>query len=95
VSLALLEYFILIFVLEKATRHAEDCVVTKDIESGGKFCVRLVVSGANCRSPPLKQKEIHTPKHLKPAINCITLAVDDLKKSLAFYRNGLGLAAQI
>jgi hypothetical protein len=31
---------------------------------------------------------------LKPAINCITLAVDDLKKSLAFYRDGLGLPAQ-
>jgi hypothetical protein len=61
VSLALLECFILFFVLEKASRHAEDCVVTKDIESGGKFCVRLV-SGANCRSPPLKQKEIHTAK---------------------------------
>jgi predicted lactoylglutathione lyase len=31
---------------------------------------------------------------LKPAINCITLAGDDLKKSLAFYRDGLGLPAQ-
>jgi len=50
VSLVFLEYFILFFVLEKAIRHAEDCVVTKDIESGGKFCVRLV-SGANCTSP--------------------------------------------
>jgi hypothetical protein len=49
-SLALLEDFILFFVLEKTTRHAEDCALTKDIESGGKFCVRLV-SGANCRSP--------------------------------------------
>jgi uncharacterized protein len=31
---------------------------------------------------------------LKPAINCITLPVDDPKKSLAFYRDGLGLPAQ-
>ncbi len=31
---------------------------------------------------------------MKPAINCITLPVDDLKKSLAFYRDGLGLPAQ-
>jgi len=31
---------------------------------------------------------------MKPTINCITLAVDDLKKSLAFYRDGLGLPAQ-
>jgi len=30
---------------------------------------------------------------MKPTI-CITLAVDDLKKSLAFYRDGLGLPAQ-
>jgi uncharacterized protein len=28
---------------------------------------------------------------MNPRINCITLAVDDLKKSLAFYRDGLGL----
>jgi predicted lactoylglutathione lyase len=28
---------------------------------------------------------------MKPRINCITFAVDDLKKSLAFYRDGLGL----
>jgi len=31
---------------------------------------------------------------LKPAINCITLPAEDLKKSLAFYRDGLGLPAQ-
>jgi len=28
---------------------------------------------------------------MKPSINIITLAVDDLEKSLAFYRDGLGL----
>jgi len=31
---------------------------------------------------------------LKPTINCINLAVDELKKSLAFYKGGLGLPAQ-
>jgi hypothetical protein len=33
VSLALLEYFIRFFVLGKAIRHAEDCVMTKEIET--------------------------------------------------------------
>lgn len=28
---------------------------------------------------------------MKPSINCITLAVNDLKRSLTFYRDGLGL----
>jgi hypothetical protein len=40
VSLALLEYFIHFFVLEKVVRQAEDCVtnvITKELESGGKF----------------------------------------------------------
>ena len=31
---------------------------------------------------------------MKPAINCITLPVDDLNKSLALYRDELGLPAQ-
>lgn len=30
---------------------------------------------------------------MKPQINIITVAVDDLQRSLAFYRDGLGLAA--
>jgi predicted lactoylglutathione lyase len=31
---------------------------------------------------------------MKPRINVLTLAVDDLEKSLAFYRDGLGLSTQ-
>ena len=31
---------------------------------------------------------------MKPKINIITLAVDDLKKSIAFYKDGLGLPTQ-
>ena len=31
---------------------------------------------------------------MKPRITLITLGVDDLEKSLAFYRDGLGLASQ-
>ena len=31
---------------------------------------------------------------MKPRITLITLGVDDLKKSLAFYRDGLGLVTQ-
>ena len=31
---------------------------------------------------------------MKPRINYITLGVNDLKKSLAFYRDGLGLPTQ-
>ena len=31
---------------------------------------------------------------MKPRINLITIGVDDLEKSLAFYRNGLGLPTQ-
>lgn len=31
---------------------------------------------------------------MKPRINIITLAVDDLEKSLAFYRDGLGLPTE-
>jgi catechol 2,3-dioxygenase-like lactoylglutathione lyase family enzyme len=30
--------------------------------------------------------------HMEPRINVITLAVDDLDRSLAFYRDGLGLS---
>jgi hypothetical protein len=56
VSLALLEYFILFFVLEKAIRHAEDCVVTKDIESGGRFCWAWFLEPV--AEVPAKQKEI-------------------------------------
>src|SRR5919198_3029338 len=29
--------------------------------------------------------------HMEPRVNVITLAVDDLDRSLAFYRDGLGL----
>ena len=29
--------------------------------------------------------------HMKPSISVITLGVNDLEKSLAFYRDGLGL----
>jgi len=60
VSLALLEDFILFFVLEKPTRHTEDCALTKDIESGGKFCVRLVLGPI--AEVPTKEKEIHISK---------------------------------
>ncbi len=31
---------------------------------------------------------------MKPRIKVITLGVDDLEKSLAFYRDGLGLSTQ-
>ena len=31
---------------------------------------------------------------MKPRINVLTLGVDDLEKSLAFYRDGLGLATE-
>ncbi|CAH0346707.1 VOC family protein [Bacillus sp. CECT 9360] len=31
---------------------------------------------------------------MKPKINIITLAVDDLEKSIAFYRDGLGFPTQ-
>ena len=31
---------------------------------------------------------------MKPRISLITICVDDLERSLAFYRNGLGLATQ-
>ncbi|MEX0760976.1 MAG: VOC family protein [Dehalococcoidia bacterium] len=31
---------------------------------------------------------------MKPTINCITLPVDDLQKSFAFYRDGLGMPAE-
>jgi uncharacterized protein len=31
---------------------------------------------------------------LKPRINVLTLGVDDLEKSLAFYRDGMGLATE-
>ena len=31
---------------------------------------------------------------MKPRINCISLAVDDLARSLTFYRQGLGLATE-
>jgi uncharacterized protein len=31
---------------------------------------------------------------MKPRINCITLAVDNIEKSLAFYRDGLELASE-
>jgi catechol 2,3-dioxygenase-like lactoylglutathione lyase family enzyme len=31
---------------------------------------------------------------IKPRITIITLGVDDLKKSLAFYRDGLGLPSE-
>ena len=67
--------------------------MTKDIESGGKFCA-LPGFWGQLQKSPLTERNSHSPKHLKPAINCITLAVDDLKKSLAFYRDGLGLPAQ-
>ena len=56
----LLEYFILFFVLVKEIWHAEDCVVTKGIESGGKFCVRWFLGPI--AEVPAKQKEIHTSK---------------------------------
>jgi hypothetical protein len=61
VSLALLEYFILIFVLEKATRHAEDCVVTKDIESGGKF-LRPPGFWGQLQKSPLNRKKFTPSK---------------------------------
>lgn len=31
---------------------------------------------------------------MKPGINCITLAVDDIQKAFAFYRDGLGLSTE-
>jgi catechol 2,3-dioxygenase-like lactoylglutathione lyase family enzyme len=32
--------------------------------------------------------------HMKPRVSLITLLVDDLQRSLAFYRDGLGLATE-
>jgi len=61
VSLALLERFILFFVLEKAASHTEDCALTKDIESGGSF-LRAAWFLGPIAEIPAKQKEIHTSK---------------------------------
>ncbi len=32
---------------------------------------------------------------MNPQINCLTLAVDEVEKSLAFYRDGLGLTTKV
>src|SRR5713101_7133586 len=44
---------------------------------------RARLDGAACCSPPMK-----------PCISLLTLGVDDLERSLAFYRDGLGLPTE-
>ena len=39
-------------------------------------------------------KQLERNLSMKPRITIITLGVDDLEKSLAFYRDGLGLPTQ-
>lgn len=52
----------------------------KRIQSGEAMCSRKEVEGVSAS--------------MKPRITIITLGVDDLEKSLTFYRDGLGLPTQ-
>jgi uncharacterized protein DUF1232 len=83
VSLALLENFIRFFVLEKVVRQAEDCVTNCHNQRTRKWWQVLRAAGfwSQLQKSSLNKRKSHPPKHMKPTINCITLAVDDLKKS--------------
>jgi uncharacterized protein len=83
--------------LQRDTHHATDIeqqTFEKEYDSmrqgwgvGATECVR----SQTCHNLTEKFKEL---SDMKPRITVITLGVDDLERSLAFYRDGLGLPTQ-